>query len=480
MWLFNTSVVSKVADKPYRGFPFHNAACVDGKLLGALWALSQIRDALPLIHGPVGCSWQRKLSLSGCRIFYYVPCTAWTNVEVIYGGETKLREAIVEAYRRYRPGLIAVLTTCASDLTGDDVAAVVETARKLVSCPVIYSTGSRAGKFKQVGSQDLYLSIVEQYVIPVAQERKYVPEENTVNIVTLGGRYCKSFFTELEPVLRRCGIKVRKAFFEGRLASELPELAHVSMNIVPYPKLWAQELEHKLGVRQFVVFDHYSTNLTRQFPLGFENAKKLILEICDRLGVSGADKIIEEFYSCMLEKLFRIKKMLQGVSVAIERDWGAGLVLAIELGLNVKMLVFDTKLMRLRGLSDRAIEDIINRMVKYAREHGQDPEVVTDPDPCRLVEQLKRRYVKLILCSYWSPLQLYERNGLVTISARELSLFTEFGVTPVIEAGLKIAQRVRQGPAARPLMPLAEMGQELPYLCEPWSSLVTLFHLNRW
>jgi len=105
---------SPLASKITEAFPFHNASCIDGKLLGALWVISQIRRTLPVIHGPVGCSWQRKFSIMGSEIHYWTPCTWLTESHVVFGGEGRLFECVLSCFEVFRPDMIVILTTCTS------------------------------------------------------------------------------------------------------------------------------------------------------------------------------------------------------------------------------------------------------------------------------------------------------------------------------------------------------------------------------
>jgi len=107
--------------------PLHGITAIPGKISGALMVVNSIEDAVPLIHGPVGCAFQRKINPFRPYLpFYETPCTDMNDVDVVYGGEDKLSLGIRETYEKYHPNLIVVLTTCPSDLIGDDFKAVIE------------------------------------------------------------------------------------------------------------------------------------------------------------------------------------------------------------------------------------------------------------------------------------------------------------------------------------------------------------------
>ncbi|MDD2754485.1 MAG: hypothetical protein PHS80_03040 [Methanothrix sp.] len=47
----------------YSAIPMHHLAAIHGKIAGAMIVANAVMDALPLIHRPVGCAFQRKLNL---------------------------------------------------------------------------------------------------------------------------------------------------------------------------------------------------------------------------------------------------------------------------------------------------------------------------------------------------------------------------------------------------------------------------------
>jgi len=138
--------------KMYGTLPLHGITAIPGKISGALLLTDAIEDAVPLIHGPVGCAFQRKVNpFKPHSPFYTTPCTNLNDTDVVYGGEEKLEQGIKETYERYHPNLIMVLTTCPSDLIGDDVEAVTRDVSYEVGCDVVYSTGDFVGRSKPVG-----------------------------------------------------------------------------------------------------------------------------------------------------------------------------------------------------------------------------------------------------------------------------------------------------------------------------------------
>jgi len=98
-------------------------------LTGALSVLTEVRDAVSVIHGPAGCthhnfSLLHATLLSNDRL--EVPrllSTRLTENGIIFGGEEALETTLARALS-LSPASVFVLSTCIVETIGDDVAAV--------------------------------------------------------------------------------------------------------------------------------------------------------------------------------------------------------------------------------------------------------------------------------------------------------------------------------------------------------------------
>ena len=124
-------------------------ACV---FCGSRVVLYPIADALHLVHGPVGCAaytWDiRGAWSSGPQLHRYSFTTDLREKDVIYGGETKLRTALVELISQYRPRAAFVYSTCIVGLIGDDVDAICKSVAQQTGIDVIpvHSEGFKGTK----------------------------------------------------------------------------------------------------------------------------------------------------------------------------------------------------------------------------------------------------------------------------------------------------------------------------------------------
>jgi nitrogenase molybdenum-cofactor synthesis protein NifE len=124
-------------------------ACV---FCGSRVVLYPIADALHLIHGPIGCAaytWDIRGALSsGPQLHRLSFSTDLQEKEVIFGGEPKLYQALIELIDIYGPKAAFVYSTCIVGIIGDDVEAVCKKVSREKKIPVlaVHSEGFKGTK----------------------------------------------------------------------------------------------------------------------------------------------------------------------------------------------------------------------------------------------------------------------------------------------------------------------------------------------
>ncbi|WP_045215690.1 nitrogenase iron-molybdenum cofactor biosynthesis protein NifE [Desulfonatronovibrio magnus] len=143
-------------------------ACV---FCGSRVVLYPIADALHLVHGPVGCAaytWDIRGALSsGPELHRLSFTTDLQEKDIIFGGEKKLYQALMELIDRHSPKAAFVYSTCIVGIIGDDLQSVCKKVADLKGIPVIpvqsegFKGNKRAGysaacnaMFTLVGSGD--------------------------------------------------------------------------------------------------------------------------------------------------------------------------------------------------------------------------------------------------------------------------------------------------------------------------------------
>jgi len=124
-------------------------ACV---FCGSRVVLYPIADAVHLVHGPVGCAvytWDIRGALSsGPELHRLSFSTDLQELDVIFGGEKKLEQALRELIDRHHPAAAFVYSTCIVGIIGDDLEAVCRRVAADTKIPVlpVQSEGFKGNK----------------------------------------------------------------------------------------------------------------------------------------------------------------------------------------------------------------------------------------------------------------------------------------------------------------------------------------------
>ncbi|MDR3229881.1 MAG: hypothetical protein LBT65_00425 [Synergistaceae bacterium] len=198
----------------------------------SLGIINTLRNAVVVMHGPVGCG-SCSIGNVGTSQAYKrlrdpnAEGLIWLNtnldeVDVIHGGEDKLREAIRYADREFRPEIVCVLASCVPSLIGDDIEAVISELQKETAATLIpvHCAGFKT-KAMATAYDDVYHGILRHLVKKpeYSEDRQVVSddlrdlqrkyrESRTVNLLNVGSMSWQDE-TELKRLLNALGLNVR-------------------------------------------------------------------------------------------------------------------------------------------------------------------------------------------------------------------------------------------------------------------------------
>ena len=254
-------------------------------LTGALSVLTEIRDAVCVIHGPSGCahhnfSLLHATLLSNDRL--EVPrllSTRLTEKDIIFGGEEALESSIARALSLSpAPSSVFVLSTCIVETIGDDTAAV---SAKAWGVPVIaVPTAGFLGGVFETGVRNALSSAA--LLAESARERtlsanligeknlEYGVDENAAEIVRL---------------LARLGIGINLRFVRGIATGDIGRLGSAAVNILREPALRpvGEDLKRR-----------FNTPFVDSFPVGLAGTCRFLADIGRICGVDASAAIEEE------------------------------------------------------------------------------------------------------------------------------------------------------------------------------------------
>ena len=463
------------------GLPLHGMTAIPGKISGALMAVNSIEDAVPLIHGPIGCAFQRKINpFRPYFLFPDTPCTDMNDVDVVYGGEEKLSQGIKETYEKYHPNLIVVITTCPSDLIGDDFKAVIEETKAkgdVGCCDVVYTTGDFIGKSRPIGYQDTLYAITDQMLcnsgngIDIEKE-EMERNDGSVNIITFSLHGVGSKVAEMTSMLCEMGIEINKICFDHTTVKDLHELPKAELTITNSPVVWTRLLKERFGVDHYeiIAFDRYSKTRDPELlnPYGIEGSARVFMAIAQRLGKEGeAEEVIERRKKDALERLSKVKKHLEGKKVV-----GMNTALLRDTGMKTSVIIYKTHALEKR-LTSEAINERLDMSVELARKYGSDPEILVNPTFEEEIRAIKKAGTDLVISS-GATAHRYNKEGLRTFN------FMLFHQRIGFEAPIELATQLREAlkkphRKKNPLLSMQEYDTYRTNLIPEWATLADMF-----
>jgi nitrogenase molybdenum-cofactor synthesis protein NifE len=199
---------------------------------GARVVLMPITDAIHLVHGPIACagnSWDnRGARSSGPQLYRRGFTTEVLHNDVVFGGEQKLRRAILDLAARYPEArAVFVYATCVTAMTGDDVEAVCRSVRGEVPIPVIpVNTPGFVGD-KNLGNR-LAGELLLEHVIGTAE-----PAVRTDHDVNLIGEYnIAGDLWGVLPLLEKVGIRVLSCVSGDARFDDLRHAHRARLNVI--------------------------------------------------------------------------------------------------------------------------------------------------------------------------------------------------------------------------------------------------------
>ncbi|MDR3063672.1 MAG: nitrogenase iron-molybdenum cofactor biosynthesis protein NifE [Methanobrevibacter sp.] len=307
--------------------------CVFG---GARIVLMPITDALHLVHGPIGCAsctWDIRGSKSSDSKLYKQGCSSdLTESDIIFGGERKLYDSIIELNKLHDPGAIFVYATCVSGVIGDDISAVCKKAEEV--------TGSRVIPVQSEGFQDHNKTkghwIGCDALIDNLIGTGDLEDETPFDINIVGEFNVAGDLWGVKPLLEFLGIRIISAITGDSKVEDIAKAHNAKLNIVQCQKssnYLAKKMEKKFNIPSLKVnffgIDSTINSITEIVEFFNDNKMKEKAQVLIENGLKNLD-----------EKLKTYRSRLKGKTVALyvggNKAWS--LVRAFEeLGMEVIM-----------------------------------------------------------------------------------------------------------------------------------------------
>ncbi|HPM12125.1 MAG TPA: nitrogenase molybdenum-iron protein alpha chain [Bacteroidales bacterium] len=269
--------------------------------------LGPTRDIINLVHGPIGCSFYAWLTRRNQTLpptedspnfMMYSFSTDMQDSNIVFGGETKLKQAIREAFEIFKPKNIGIFSTCPVGLIGDDVHAV---AREMKAELGINIFGFSCEGYKGV-SQSAGHHIANNQIFKHVVGLNDTPVEGKFKVNLLGEYNIGGDAFELERIFEKVGITLISTF-SGNSTIDSFELAHhADLNMIMCHRsinYLAEMMETKFGIPWIKV----------NF-IGADATAKSLRKIAQYFGDAGLAAKVEEVIA---EEMALVAKELESI-----------------------------------------------------------------------------------------------------------------------------------------------------------------------
>jgi len=353
--------------------------CVFG---GARIVLMPITDALHLVHGPIGCAsctWDIRGSKTSDSKLYKQGCSSdLKEKDIVFGGERKLYDSIIELHKLHNPGAIFVYATCVSGVIGDDIKSVCKEAEKKTNCRIIPVESEGFKNHNKTKGHWIGCDALIDHVIGTSKLEKETPFD--INIV--GEFNVAGDLWGIKPLLEYLGLNIITAITGDSKIEDIAKAHCGKLNIVQCQKssnYLAENMEKKYGIPSIKVnFFGISSTI---------NSITEIVEFFDNdLMKHKANLLIEKGLKNLDEKLKPYRERLKGKTVALyaggNKAWS--LVRAFE-ELGMEVIMSGTK----NGMKEdyERIRDVVN----------EGTVIVDDANSTELMNLLKKYRPNLLI-----------------------------------------------------------------------------------
>ncbi|MGB9939770.1 nitrogenase iron-molybdenum cofactor biosynthesis protein NifE [Methanosarcina sp.] len=358
---------------------------------GARVVLNPVTDAVHLVHGPIGCAgytWDiRGAKSSGLETNRSSFSTDMKEIDVVFGGEKKLSNAIDELVGIYHPPVVFVYSTCIVGIIGDDLDSVCKTASKTHNIPVlpVKSEGFKGNKSDGYKAAcDALKKLIKRPQEDGTAKKSLRPTETIkpkINI--LGDFNVAGDVWLIKPLFEQMGIEVIVSMTGDSTAKSISRAAEADLNLVQcsgsmmYLAKWMQE-EFEVPYLNVSFF-------------GIEDISLALRKTADYFGSEAmkekAEKILETETNRIMPEIVGVRERVRGKKAAIYMGGPAKALTLIKGFSELEMEVV------IIGTQTGKKEDY--EQISYSVRDGTV--IVDDANPLELAELLVKQKADLMV-----------------------------------------------------------------------------------
>ena len=359
---------------------------------GARVVLNPVTDAVHLVHGPIGCAgytWDiRGAKSSGVETNRSSFSTDMKEIDVIFGGEKKLSNAIDELVGLYHPPVIFVYSTCIVGIIGDDLEAICKTASQNHNIPVlpVKSEGFKGNKSDGYKAAcDALKKLIKRPQKEVAGEKKpeVSPEVRNPKINILGDFNVAGDVWLIKPLFEQMGIEVIVSMTGDSTAKSISRAAEADLNLVQcsgsmtYLAKWMQK-EYEIPYMSASFFGIEDISIALRKTAEYFGSKEMKKKV---------EEILETETNRIMPEISRVRERVKGKRAAI---YMGGPAKALTLIKGFAELCMEVVII---GTQTGQKEDY--EQISYSVRNGTV--IVDDANPLELAELLVKQKADLMV-----------------------------------------------------------------------------------
>ena len=305
------------------------------KLLGVFRVVSGLKDALVVVHSPVGCHWginyiQR---LSYRRTNSTV--SALRERSVIFGGHEHLKKSIEILFKnKKKDKYLIILSASVPSIIGDDIEGIISESSVSDVSYLVFDCGGYKGKMMEGYEEAL------EGLFSWIEEKKKKDSSLLVNIIGIQRDIPmgEANIKEIKRMLSLFGIKVNSIFPPERI-KEIKDASKADLNIVfGYGKGLAERMKERFGI-PYIFFEEY--------PYGISLCERFLRRVVKQFGISEkrTEKVLQREKRRILNALkpaHMYLHTLYDLPIAVSGDFaqvkGISNFLSKELGFRIKLV----------------------------------------------------------------------------------------------------------------------------------------------
>jgi nitrogenase molybdenum-cofactor synthesis protein NifE len=350
---------------------------------GAMIVLQPIADTAHIVHGPIACcgnTWEGRGTLSSKGQLHTMGFTTdMGEIDIIYGSEEKLLNAVRRTCEAVQPKAVFVYSTCVSGLTGEDIDSVCKRAENELGIRVIPVNAPGFAGPKNLGNR-IAGEVLLDHVIGTGE-----PPVMTHYDINLIGEYnIAGDLWFVEPLLAKAGIRILSKITGDSTFEEITWAHRAKLNVVVCGRALinvAREMEKRYGI-PYVEASFFGSTEIAKVLRAIGSGLSRLNSLDGSNGLSVVDDVIRREEKKLSERLkpyahLKGKKAVLytgGVKswsfISALRDLGIEIV---AVGTKKSTIEDEEKMKELLGPAAPLVEDVTPKnLLKLLRDRGAD------------------------------------------------------------------------------------------------------------